>query len=469
MSREKNLVKNTLVISIGTFLPKLTSLVTLPIITAGLTKVEYGTYDLISTLVSLLLPIVTMQIQAAAFRFLIDCREDKKKTDSIITNIMLFSIPVFIIFLIILYIALRDLGGVTGLLICLYFFADIMMMTILQVVRGLSYNKLYSASAVIQSVINMLLVVYTISLKDWGLYGVLFSVSIATLVSVGFLICRGHILAHLNIKYFNWAEIKSMLSYSWPMVPNSLSNWVLSLADRAVLTAFIGLEATALYAVANKIPMLFTTFQGTFIFAWQENASLAIKDKDADDYYTKMFDYVFRIICGMMAVLISCTPVIFTLLIRGDYSASYTQMPILFMALLFSAGASFLGGIYVAHKKTKNVGMTTIIAAAINLIIDLLFVKKIGLFAASISTLVSYLFLFIYRMFNVRRFQVIKYDYAKISLFIGTLVFMCILCWMNTLSFNIINVVIGFAFALLINRKIATDILNIFKNKLGRH
>ena len=71
MSRGKELAKNTLILFFGTFLPKLSSIITLPIITGGLTKVEYGTYDLIGTLISLLFPIVTLQIHSAAFRFLI--------------------------------------------------------------------------------------------------------------------------------------------------------------------------------------------------------------------------------------------------------------------------------------------------------------------------------------------------------------------------------------------------------------
>ena len=51
--RSRDLAKNTGILAIGTFLPKLASFITLPILTACLTKAEYGTYDLISTLVSL--------------------------------------------------------------------------------------------------------------------------------------------------------------------------------------------------------------------------------------------------------------------------------------------------------------------------------------------------------------------------------------------------------------------------------
>ena len=72
MSREKNLIKNTAILSLGNFFPKFITLFLTPILTAQLTKVEYGQYDLITTIVSLLLPAVTLQASSAAFRFLIN-------------------------------------------------------------------------------------------------------------------------------------------------------------------------------------------------------------------------------------------------------------------------------------------------------------------------------------------------------------------------------------------------------------
>ena len=75
MSREKSLIKNTIVLSIGTVIPKFASFIVLPILTGYLTKTEYGTYDLITVLCSLFLPAVTLQIQTAAFRFLIEKKD----------------------------------------------------------------------------------------------------------------------------------------------------------------------------------------------------------------------------------------------------------------------------------------------------------------------------------------------------------------------------------------------------------
>lgn len=468
MNREKALAKNTFIIAIGTFLPKFSSIITLPIITGGLTKAEMGTYDLISTLVSLFLPVATLQIQSAAFRFLIDVREDEKETKRIITNIISFILPTSLIALTILYLCLGNVSLVIRWLICLYFFSDILMLSTQQIVRGLSNNKLYSASSVTISFSNMLLIVLTISVGKQGLVGVLASITIATTIGLILLLVKGHILSRINLSLLSRKTLLEMLSYSWPMIPNSLSNWVLSFSDRAVLTAFMGLEANAIYSVANKIPALFTTVQGTFVFAWQENASLASKDSDADTYYAEMFDSIFGILVGIMALLIAATPILFWLLIRGDYKEAYYQMPILFMGMLFSSMASFIGGIYVAHKKTRSVGVTTILAAACNLVIDLVFVHKIGIFAASISTLVSYVFLTIYRMVDVQKFQKVKFNTGRFCLLIALLVLMCAICWIDTVALNVLNIILGCIIAVVVNRKIMKSILLTLKNKMKK-
>mgnify|MGYP003304462651 CR=1 FL=1 len=460
MNRGKQLVKNTLVLSIGTFFPKLVALITIPIITKYLSKAEFGTYDLLSTLVALLLPILTFQIHSAAFRFLIDCRNDDVKRKRVITNIFVFLIPISTVVLLVLFFILNQLSFFTRILIVLYFFSDILLISVQQIIRGLSQNKLYSISAIVQSLLNMFLIVLTVRIQRKGLNGVLLSFTVATFCSTFVLAIKGGIWNQIDLKLRSTKTIKEMLAYSWPMIPNTLSNWVLSVSDRLVLSCFMGVVATAVYGAANKIPQLFTSVQGTFIFAWQENASLALDDEKVEEYYSSIFDRIFGILVGVMAILICCTPVLFKLLIKGDYDDAYPHMPILFMGMFFSSIASFLGGIYVAHKKTKNVGVTTIIAAFINLLINLSLIGSCGIYAASISTVLSYLFLAVYRFFDVLKFQNIRYDYRKIIISVIILVCMCVIFWFNSFAGNIVNCIIGIIIAVFINRTIVMDIIN---------
>ena len=453
MNRGKELAKNSLILSVGTFFPKAVNVITLPIITGHLTKIEYGTLDLVSTLVSLLLPVVTMQIHAAAFRFLIDCRDDELGKKRIISNIYCFVVPVSCIALLILYFALNKLTPLTRVLICLYYFVDIILKCTRQVVRGLSNNRLYSASTALESVSNAVLIVLLVSLADTRLHGVLISYTASMVLGATLLIVRGKIVPYYDIRLFSLETLKQMLNYSWPMIPNSLSGWVLSASDRLVLTAFVGMEAVAVYGAANKIPQLFGLVHSTFILAWQENASVALRDENVESYYSQIFDTIFSLLTGVMALVIGATPILFFLLIKGDYSEAYPQMPILFLGMFFSAIASFLGGIYVAHKKTKSVGMTTILAAACNLLIDLVLVKSNGIFAASVSTMISYMFLAIYRMIDVTKIQKIQFQYPKMLLYLLILTGMSILCWIDRTDINIINFIAGCIFAYLINKE----------------
>ena len=146
---------------------------------------------------------------------------------------------------------------------------------------------------------------------------------------------------------------------------------------------------------------------------------------------------------GCTVLLIAATPIMFKLLIRGDYAEAYYQMPILFLAMFFYVMSSYFGGIYVAHKRTVNGGVSTMVAAGINLLIDLLFVNVIGVWAGSISTLVAYLFLYVYRMFNSQTFQKISIDYPKQILMILIMIVLLISCFLQKPVLNIINIVAG--------------------------
>ena len=120
MSRVEKLLKNTGILAFGTILPRVTTLITLPILTGCLTREEYGLYDLFTILVSLVLPVVTLQIQAAAFRFLIDVRNDVSKIKTIVTNIFAFVLPVSLITLVALFYFLPA-EELIRILICAYF------------------------------------------------------------------------------------------------------------------------------------------------------------------------------------------------------------------------------------------------------------------------------------------------------------------------------------------------------------
>ncbi len=464
MSREGKLVKNTAILSLGNFLPRLASTVILPILTGCMTKKEYGTYDLITVLVSLLLPAVTLQIQTAAFRFLIEHRGDTQQEKRIVTNIYLFTFPICIVVLLVLFFSLYTISIVERILICIYFLTDILEKTSSQIARGMAKNKDYSVSAILGSLGRLIFSIVFVWYFRFGLEGATLCLIAATGVHAMYLLFRTNLISMIQPSLFDKQLLKEMIQYSWPMVPNSLSIWVMRVSDRLVVTHFMGIPANAVYSVANKIPSLLTVAQNTFTMAWQENASIVSKDEDAPKYYSDMFKAIYDFMAGAFGILIAMTPLLFRILIRGDYEEAYYQMPLLFLGMFFCSLTGYLGGIYVAYKKTKSIGVTTTFAAVCNLIIDLTTIHFIGLYAASGSTLISYFILFVYRMIDVRKFVKIKYDIPRV-VFIGViLLVMSGLCYLKNPITDIVNAVLGIIMFIVLNGKL----MMVLVRKIGK-
>lgn len=456
LSREKLLVKNTLILSLGTSFPKVMSFITLPLLTAYLTKAEYGTYDLITVLVMFLLPIATLQIHTGAFRYLIEYRDNKEKVEQIITNTLVYAVALSLICLVLTGILLRNTTGIAFIL--MYLFFDMYLIVIQQIARGSGRNMLYSLSAIINSAFYMILTVLLVVQFRLGLIGAIVALMGGVIAASMYLTVKLHLFHSIKPNLISGRIIKMLLTYSWPIVPNSLCNWVLNLSDRLIVTTFLGIEANAVLAVAHKLPNLLTVFQSSFSYAWQESASLTVKDKDASLYYENMFKSIINFLVGGLSVLIGISPVVFGVLVRGDYAEAYPQTAILYLAIFYSCISSFLAGIYAANMKTVNVGITTIVAALCNLLIDIIFVNKIGLYAASISTLVSYVILTIYRMKNIQNFQKIKFDIRLLAFDTAILCVMICIFIKNTFIGNVINLILGTIVAVILNKEILVGI-----------
>lgn len=459
MNREIKLLKNTMILSVGTLLPKVASFITLPILTGYLTQEEFGTYDLVTVLVSLFLPTLTLQIQTAAFRFLVDAKNDQVETKGIISTILIFIVFVSMAALLLLMFVLTGIDLRFKTIIALYFFADTLLNTFLQILRGMSYNIYYAVSAAVDTFGKMVLMVIFVFFFRMGLMGALIALCMSSFLSLTYLLLQTKIIHYIEFRAFSLERLKKLIAYSWPMVSNGVSMWVMTFSDRLVITVVLGVTANAVYSAAYKIPSLLTVAQNTFSMAWQENASIAVKDSDANEYYSSMFKVMYDLAAGLMGILIATTPFIFKLLIHGAYGQAYNHIPILFMAMFFFTMSSYLGGIYVAHKATKSVGFTTTMAAIVNLVVNILLIRQIGLYAASVSTLISYFTLFIYRIINIRKIIDIKYSYKHITV-VGTV--MLIECAFGFVQLPLANIANGFISLLtfvVLNRKIIAKVI----------
>ena len=147
MSREKDLAKNTIIITIGNICTKLITFFLLPLYTGILSTAEYGTVDLLNTLVSLLLPIITFQIEQAIFRELIEKRKDMQGMKEVIsTGIITVAIQCIIFFILFLAVAPFIKNEYKTYLV-VNVIVHIIMSLLLQIARGVGDNKQYAIAS----------------------------------------------------------------------------------------------------------------------------------------------------------------------------------------------------------------------------------------------------------------------------------------------------------------------------------
>src|SRR5699024_12095699 len=60
----------------------------------------------------------------------------------------------------------------------------------------------------------------------------------------------------------------------------------LTMSDRYFITAYLGMEANGIYAVANKIPAILLMMNTVFSLAWKDNAIISFNATDKNTYYS---------------------------------------------------------------------------------------------------------------------------------------------------------------------------------------
>jgi len=469
MERSEELTKNTFIITIGKISTQFITFLLLPLYTSLLKAEEYGTVDLITTIVALFIPILSLMIDQAVFRFLLACQtqEEQKETISSAFIVLILLNCGFIFLYIILLLFIYQKYKIWILLILsITSFSNFF----LQVSRGLKHINDYALGSFICSVVTTILNILCIAFLHMGAIGMLIATFAGNFICTLFLALKLDIIKYISLHYFNKECALAQLKYSIPLVPNQLSLWVMNSSDRFIVAFMLGAGANGILAVAHKFPSIYMTFFNIFLLAWHESGAIHYFDEDRDDFFSDMLGKIITIFSTMCMGIITILPFVFNVLVNDSYHEAYFNIPIYLIGFLFNVIIGLLGVIYVATKKTIEIAKSTLLAAFINIIVNLLLIKKLGLYAASISTFVGYIITMIYRIIDTRKYIDIKYNVKQYILIGFALSICCIIYYMNNKIISILFIPFFGGISYFVNKDIIGSILIILKekkNKLG--
>lgn len=298
-----------------------------------------------------------------------------------------------------------------------------------------------------------------------GVIGMLTSMMLAYGIACVFIFISCKIYKYIDIKKVRKKEVKELIEFSIPLIPNALSWWIINVSDRTIISFFLNTAANGIYAVSGKFSQLITLLSNIFVLSWTESAAENASDRERDEFYSTIMLKSIKVFASATICVISAMPFLFRFLINDQYFEAYNYIPILLLATFFHTVAALYGSIYTALKKTMNASSTTVITAIINIVINVALIHWIHIWAAALSTLIAYIVLVIIRHVDISKDVKLHYDKTFLFLISGWSTILLIGYYINSIYLTLILFLASVIISYLINREIVDSVV---KNLINR-
>lgn len=415
MNKYQKLAGNTLIFAIGSFGAKFLSFFLTKLYTGCMSKAEYSTADLLYQAVNVIYPIVTMCMADAVIRFGMEKRYDKRSvyTAAIFSAVIGLSVlallsPLF---------NLTDMYGEYSFLLYLYCYFSSFRQIASNFVRARGFVKLFALDGILSTLTIVICNVIFLVALDMGVTGYVLSIIISDAVSFTGLTIVAELYKCLDFKYFSKKLWKDMLKYSAPLIPTYVLWWITAASDRLFVIMLRGEDENGVYSAAAKLPTLLMMFTTLFFQAWQMSAIENRDDAGLSKFYTKIYGaYSSALMIAAAGVIMLVKPLTYFLLDNDpekNFTFAYHYTPILVIAMVFQCLCQFMSSVYNVKKKSMNSMLTSLIAAAVNILLNFLLIPEYGAYGAAVATASSYAACFAVRIFDVRNMIPFKANHIR--------------------------------------------------------
>ncbi|WP_343854500.1 oligosaccharide flippase family protein [Algoriphagus jejuensis] len=419
----KKLIKDGSLYTLSGFISRGISLILLPFYVRFLTQEEYGLLDLILLLVNFVNITFSLELTQAIARFLPSFRFFKPKVHLISTSLWILvgsysffflSYMLFKEFIIsnVFQVALDDS---TYCLIGVYVVLNGLFLFFQNNLRWDLQSFKFSINSLIYTFFNVAFVVLFLFNMNLGINGVLVANIIASIVAVtaSFISHRKYYTFFISRKY-----ARKLIYFSFPLIFSSVSVYLSLYIDRIIINQYLGLSELAIFGVSYRFASLVGLITLGFSSALTPliyNSPYAFNTKNTLAklfYFFLLGSFLFLFFITLFATDIL---LIFTTV---EYVSAKYIMPVVTASVIFSSLYIFFPGLTL-EGRTKILAVINTVAAALNLILCLILVKKYGVFGVAISTLITAIFSFMINVFYSNKFYEQKISKPIIFKIIG--------------------------------------------------
>lgn len=401
-SRAKYLLKNTGIFAIGALGTRVISFFLVPFYTYILSTEEYGTVDLIFTLCTLVVPVITFNIGEAVMRYGLDEGADYRKISGII-----FGTTVFSCLAAALVLVACGMNPVTSpysvniyLLVVSQGFYTNYTCYLRGTERLTGYTLCNFVNVCLIAVLNILFLKY-LNLK---IDGYLLAYTLAYFAAGGMAFVMGRQPSLFFHYKFDKALFKEMAAFSLLVIPNSMMWWVITSSDRLMVAGMKGLADNGILAVAYKIPSLLSVLSTVLMQAWKYSAIKEEKSEDIEAYSNQVLKEMISIMVLISGTILLVIKPAAGILFEESYFESWRASSFLIIGFVFMSVSTFAGTMYYVKKDMVGNLRSALIGALVNLILNLFLIHTLGAVGAAIASCCSYMVILLYRVRDTEKY-----------------------------------------------------------------
>jgi len=286
-------------------------------------------------------------------------------------------------------------------------------------------------------------------------------------ICVFILMLLGGFYRHIKLKAVSRSQLKPLLRFSLPTVPETLIWWFLTGFAKIYLSATHGEATLGIYSVASKFSDLLIAIYSIFNLAWAELAYASYKEKNRDEIYSLAYNNLTKVMLCCIMVLLPLTRLSISWFLNESYLSGVVYMPVLYIMAYINILSTYYGSGFQSAKKTDGILISSLIGVAINVPLCLMLVPRfdvwgtvIALFAANIALLIS-------KKIMARRFFALAVDYKFMILLIPVAICVFAFYTANPI-FNVACFVMAVVLSVAANWKLVNTILHYFFRRRRR-
>ncbi len=389
--------KDVLVIGVTHILIALSGIILLPLLTKTLGAHDYGVWAQVQVTISLVLGFVVLGLPIAMTRFLAaKTNKDEIQEEFYSVFVLVLGTTLIVSFGLIVFaapIAEAFFEGATEVfritaLIILVWSLDIVFLGLFRTFRQM---KKYSIFITADIYGQIGLIAYLV-LNGYGILSIVLAV-LATRVVI-FFILFFLIKRQIGIRSPRFSRTREYLSFGLPTIPGNIAAWVVTSSDRYVIGYFLGAASVGVYSAGYVLASI--PFRAAAILGFVLPPTLA---KLYDE--GRMNEVKIHLRYSLKYFLALAIPFVFGAAILAEptlrlfstaemASRGYLVVPLVALSILFYGTYVVIAQILLIAKKTKIMGLVWIMAAVVNLGLNIIAVPRLGILGAAITTLVAY-------------------------------------------------------------------------------